>query len=511
MKTAEFLREIRAVDGFPRAVLTGIEAEKKSGTATFLITTDVAYTAGAAERLREICAEYLPAGMTAAVKISKLVPDAAAVRDKILSLLRGLSPAAASFLRPGDVEVAMNADGHGARFCLDFSADEKKILQTGEILDAVSAALNKTLCGSYLGAVRETEKAAPVLEAEPPAEEEEEIFVPRTFPVADFVPVDGGDKPASAVCMADCNGEQEDLTVCGKILFMQEKQTGKGKPYFVFQLSDGTARMRVTYFSKQATVEKIRALQTGDSIVCTGANELYGGALSYNAKRINRGGMPADYVIKERPMKHAPAAYHTVFPAPCGDFVQTDLFAREELPAALKAHDFVVFDLETTGLNNTAVGGVMDSIIEIGAVKIKGGRISEKFSTFVACEKKLPPEIVKITGITDDMLAGAPAVDKVIPDFYKFCDGCYLVGHNVTFDYRFIEFYAEKERYAFKQKRFDTLALGQELLRLPNYKLNTLADFYHITFNHHRAFDDALATAKIFIELVKRRGSLPEN
>ena len=102
MKTAEFLREIRAVDGFPRAVLTGIEAEKKSGTATFLITTDVAYTAGAAERLREICAEYLPAGMTAAVKISKLVPDAAAVRDKILSLLRGLSPAAASFLRPGE-------------------------------------------------------------------------------------------------------------------------------------------------------------------------------------------------------------------------------------------------------------------------------------------------------------------------------------------------------------------------------------------------------------------------
>lgn len=210
-------------------------------------------------------------------------------------------------------------------------------------------------------------------------------------------------------------------------------------------------------------------------------------------------------------MKQAPAFYRTVRPEPCGDFVQTDLFAHEALPAALTEHDFVVFDLETTGFNNTAVGGVMDSIIEIGAVKIRKGRIFEKFSTFVAYDKKLSAEIVRLTGITDEMLVGAPPIAKIVPDFYKFCEGCYLVGHNVTFDYRFIEFYAEKERYAFTQKRFDTLALGQELLRLSNYKLNTLADFYHITFNHHRAFDDALATAKIFIELVKRRKTLPEN
>jgi DNA polymerase-3 subunit alpha (Gram-positive type) len=135
--------------------------------------------------------------------------------------------------------------------------------------------------------------------------------------------------------------------------------------------------------------------------------------------------------------------------------------------------------------------------------------VAEKFSTFVAYDKQVPPEIVKLTGITDEMLVGAPNIKDVIPDFYKFCDGCLLVGHNVTFDYRFVQHYGKKERYSFDQARYDTLTLGQELLHLSNYKLNTLADHYGVTFNHHRAFDDALATAKIFIQLLKTRKTLP--
>ena len=508
MKTEEYLHEIREVPGFSRAVLTKIEAEKRSGTVTFCLVTDVAYPPGEVSRLRDIGARYVPAGMTAEVKVSKLVPDEESIRRRILSLVGEQSPAAASFLRPCDVEVLFSEGG--ARFCLDFSAEEKKLLRTDDIVDGVTAALNRSFCGSYIGAVREVEKDMPADEPELPAEEEEEAFPPRLFPVEGFAAIDGGEQPRFATCMADCDREEDDLTVCGRILFAEEKLTGKGKPFFNFLLSDGTARMRVKYFSKQATLEKIRALQTGDSIVCSGANEVFNGNLSFHAKRINRGAMPENYEVKAPPMKKAPAAYRTVHAQPCEDYMQTNLFVHESLPAALTENDFVVFDLETTGLNNTAVGGMMDSIIEVGAVRLRKGRIAEKFSTFVACEKKLSPEIVKLTGINDGMLAGAPAIKEVIPDFYKFCDGAYLVGHNVTFDYRFIEYYAEKERYSFTQKRFDTVELGHELLRLPNYKLNTLADYYHITFNHHRAFDDALATAKIFIELIKKRGNLPE-
>ena len=109
------------------------------------------------------------------------------------------------------------------------------------------------------------------------------------------------------------------------------------------------------------------------------------------------------------------------------------------------------------------------------------------------------------------MLVGAPEIDKVIADFYKFVDGAYLVGHNVTLDYRFVHYYGEQNGYMFENRQFDTMTLAQELLRglLPNYKLNSLADYYGFTFNHHRAFDDACVTAKIFIELIKKRGKLP--
>ena len=154
--------------------------------------------------------------------------------------------------------------------------------------------------------------------------------------------------------------------------------------------------------------------------------------------------------------------------------------------------------------------GRMDRIIELGAVKLVNGEIAEKFSTFVACKERLSNEIINLTGIRDEDLIGAPEIDKVLADFYKFTDGAILVGHNVNFDYRFVHYYGEENGYMFDKKLYDTLALAQEVLRgrLANYKLNTVADHYGLTFNHHRAFDDACVTAKVFIELVKAKGKL---
>ena len=170
-----------------------------------------------------------------------------------------------------------------------------------------------------------------------------------------------------------------------------------------------------------------------------------------------------------------------------------------------------MFDLETTGLNNQPAMGRMDKIIEIGAVKLLGGEIVEKFSTFISCDERLSGEIVKLTGITDEMLVGAPPIEQAIADFFKFTDGAYLVGHNVVFDYRFIQYYGEQNGYNFDQKQFDTLTLAQELLRgkIPKYDLKTVASYYGFEFTHHRAFADASVTAKVFIEFIKARGKLP--
>ncbi len=508
MKTQEYLEEIRKINGFPRAILTEIIVEGM-GEVTFFITTDTTYPPSEAQTLREITQKYLPAGFTADVKVTKFVPDERAIRGKILQLLSKLSPAAAAFLDEKDVDVVK--DESGARFCLSFSAEEKGLLPLTDLLDKVTAGLSKNFCGYFIGSIKEVDKEAPVLDIEESVEEEaEEYFPPRAFPVVNFESIDGGDKPSKATYIVDCNFESEDLTVCGTILSINERETSKGKPWFNIRIADGSGATYVKYFTRKTTVDKIRELQVGDKIVCSGSNEVYNGNLSFKANHINKGTMPENYVFEERAAKKAPKAYHTVFPARYDDFTQANLFVDTSLPDDLVNQDFVSFDLETTGLNNTGTGGVMDSIIEVGAVKIRGGKIVEKFSTFVACNKKLSEEIVNLTGITDEMLVGAPTIDKVIPDFYKFCDGCALVGHNVTFDYRFIDAYAKKEGYCFAQRTYDTYALAQELLRLPNYKLNTIADRYGFTFNHHRAFDDALTTAKIFIELIKQRKTLPK-
>jgi DNA polymerase-3 subunit alpha (Gram-positive type) len=154
--------------------------------------------------------------------------------------------------------------------------------------------------------------------------------------------------------------------------------------------------------------------------------------------------------------------------------------------------------------------GKMDKIIEIGAVKIINGKIEEKFTSLVACPDRLSPEIVNLTGLTDADLVGAPDIEQVLADFYKFSADAYLVGHNVNFDFNFVKYYGEQSRFIFEQEKFDTVTLSQECLagKIANYKLNSVADYYGFTFNHHRAYDDALVTAKCFIELVKQKGKL---
>ena len=360
----------------------------------------------------------------------------------------------------------------------------------------------------------------------PPPEEDEEPeetfdYRPsRTFPVADFEAIDEAEVPKTATYIADCDFASESLTVCGEILFIQERTSRpktdekgevvrEGKPYLRFTISDTTGKLTFSYYPRKKTEEKIRALQKGDYIVCTGENEFFNDRLSFTARYVNRGTPPEGFVPEKLPSKAVPAHYKVVAPEKLTDYNQMNLFDRSVIPDCLKENTFVVFDLETTGLVNVPTGGKMDAITEIGAVKIIDGEIREKFTTLVNPERKLDDEIVRLTGITDDMVKDAPRIAEVIPDFYKFCDGCYLVGHNVQFDYRFIQYYAAQEEYAFEQKTFDTLAIAQSELFLKNYKLDTIADHYGIAFNHHRAWDDALTTAKIFIELIKAKKCLP--
>ena len=161
---------------------------------------------------------------------------------------------------------------------------------------------------------------------------------------------------------------------------------------------------------------------------------------------------------------------------------------------------FVVFDLETTGFS-----AEVDRIIEIGAVKIKNGEIVDNFSKFVNPKIPIPFRIEKLTGINDSMVMEAESIEKILPEFLEFCGDAVMVAHNAGFDTSFIINNAERLGIKYDPTIMDTVLLAQFVIpNLHNYKLDTLCKHLAVSLeNHHRAVDDAQATAYIYLKMVK--------
>ena len=168
-------------------------------------------------------------------------------------------------------------------------------------------------------------------------------------------------------------------------------------------------------------------------------------------------------------------------------------------------NEFVVFDIETTGLSQKTC-----KITEIGAVKIKSGKVVDRFSVFVNPETTIPEEIVKLTGITDEMVAHADKIDKVLPEFLNFIGDSLIIAHNADFDTGFIRAAANELNLEFNNCYLDTVALSRYLNPdLKAHKLDSLADFYGLgEFNHHRACDDAEMLSLIFIKMLEQLENL---
>ncbi len=161
---------------------------------------------------------------------------------------------------------------------------------------------------------------------------------------------------------------------------------------------------------------------------------------------------------------------------------------------------YVVFDLETTGFSS-----VKDKIIEIGAVKVEQGKITERFSTFVNPKRPIPFEITQLTSINDQMVMEAPDIETVLPQFLDFVGDAALVAHNAGFDVGFIEQNCRYQDIVPDFTSVDTVAMARILLpTLSKFKLNIVANALHISLdNHHRAVDDANATAEIFVKFIE--------
>ena len=361
--------------------------------------------------------------------------------------------------------------------------------------------------------------------------------------------------------ISQIEGEVGEVCIRGKILTTEIRELRSGKQLFIFTITDFTDTIGVKIFAKEEAVEDLKkATAAGQFVRLKGVATIdrFDGELTLGSivgikkcedftgkrmdnspvkrvelhchtkmsdmdgvsevkdiiKRAKKWGMDAIAVTDHGCVQAFPDANHAVekgdgFKVLYGveGYLVDDLkqLAEDSRGQSLD-HTCVVFDIETTGFSP-----LKNKIIEIGAVKVENGKIVDRFSTFVNPEVPIPFEIEKLTSISDNMVLGAPKIEEVLPKFLEFCSDAVMVAHNASFDMSFIRHNAMIQGKSFEPTVLDTVSMARFLLpNLNRFKLDTVAKELRISLeNHHRAVDDAGATAEIFVkfvEMLKSRG-----
>lgn len=164
--------------------------------------------------------------------------------------------------------------------------------------------------------------------------------------------------------------------------------------------------------------------------------------------------------------------------------------------------DYTVVDLETTGLSPRT-----DKIIEIGAVKVRNGKVVDTFDMFINPGRALPPRIIELTGIHNEDVENEPYIEDIFPEFVAFAGDDILLGHNITFDYSFLKKAALNQKINFERETMDTLKIARRfLVDLESKSLGFLCQYYNIPINAHRAIGDAIATHELYQKLLEAYG-----
>ena len=350
-------------------------------------------------------------------------------------------------------------------------------------------------------------------------------------------------------------GEIGEVTIRGKILDKDSRLLRSGKTIIIFHITDFTDTITVKVFANEDTLEDLNnAIKEKNFIRLQGMTTIdrFDGELTIGSirgikkyedftskrtdnspvkrvelhchtkmsdmdgvsevkdivKRAKSWGMPAIAVTDHGCVQAFPDASHALDK---GDFFKILYGVEGYLVDDMKelvehsrgqsfSDSYVVFDIETTGFSPEK-----NKIIEIGAVKVVNGQITDKFSTFVNPDVPIPFEIEQLTGINDNMVLSSPGIEVILPQFLEFCKDCTLVAHNASFDVSFISWQAAKQGLEFEPTVLDTVAIARQLLpSLNRFKLDTVAKALNISLeNHHRAVDDAGATAEIFVKFVE--------
>ena len=416
-------------------------------------------------------------------------------------------------IKKSDIHVKMSEDM--VQIDIDCDEEMKELLTNYKFLDEFKKIVQKQVFEDVEVNLNATKKCvkkddidaiSPQMELKKIMEQEESLNKVKVDEIVNLV---GKNILSDAIFIKDIK-KTDEVVLAGKFMSpvwsqfvpksLKGKQDATLRDKLSFILKDASGEIEVVMFPQEKDKEKLERLSEEAEVIISGNYNDFMGRVNVKANALSLCRIltkEVKYIWRE-PEKE----YKTIIPQKMEDLQQVNLFSMfQDKPKDYWQNDksVVVFDFETTGLNAENC-----QIIEIGAVKVKNGVCTETFSTLVNPHQKLGREISELTGITDDMLVFAPDLEDVLPDFHKFCQDSVLSAYNIGFDIQFLLKAGKKYRYKFDNERIDTLELArQKIPSLPNYKLSSVVKALDIVLNDaHRAINDAIATAKVFIKLI---------
>ena len=190
---------------------------------------------------------------------------------------------------------------------------------------------------------------------------------------------------------------------------------------------------------------------------------------------------------------HSPVNTNNYLPSPSKTYRERPKVHYNKIEDA--PNDYIVFDLETTGLDYAE-----NDILEIGAIKYNNGTEVERFHTYIKINKVIPPHITRINGITNDTIKDAPLIRKALTDFLSFIGNYPLIAYNSDFDMSFMQYSCQKKlNTTISNGVIDALPLAREYLsELPNKKLETIKRYFGLSVSSHNALDDCFVTNHLY-------------
>lgn len=479
------------------------ELDEENKVVTVHIISDVAILDDSVSFIETSIQKNIPSSYGVVVKCQKSIADASILKRAIFQFI-GTNFSSISHVVTID-DIVIFTSGKKLIYEVNVSEFAYNYLMRTAFISELNEYLFRNYVNEVEGSIKITskEEESPVYEEYSVNENEIQSSATRYLKVLNVEKTCDDTLYDVAPYIVDALEDLGTVYYAGIVENVEERQTKNGKPFFVITLNDKTAKVSGRFFTADKNkIKKIERIGEGSEIIIRGENELFNEHINLTIKGFHFCEFPKNFVPKEKPSKPVPDRYTLIKPNKIETFEQSNFFSGASmLPQEVLNNVYTVVDIETTGTDV-----VNDKVTEIGAVKIIDGKIAEEFHTLVNPEIPIPTRIVELTGIDDNMVKNAPIIDDVYGDFFKFVSGTIFVAHNAEFDFRFLYNVGKKLGYVLTNKTEDTLELARKKLPfLKRHKLNFVCEHYGITFNHHRALDDAQATAEAFLKLKREK------